>query len=60
MGYLQMTFSFSIMVGPWAGTEVMENFGPVILWLGTFLFCFISSIMFIRLRDKSHKAVRPI
>jgi MFS family permease len=57
MGYLQMTFSFSIMVGPWAGTEVMENFGPVILWSGTFIFCLMSSIMFFILKEKTSKTI---
>ena len=46
MGFLQMTFSLSLMVGPWAGTEILENFGTQVLWIGTFIFCLFTVAMF--------------
>lgn len=46
MGYFQMSFSLAFMAGPWAGTYVLEKFGPVTLWIGAFLFAFISAFMF--------------
>jgi MFS family permease len=48
MGYFQMTFSFSLMLGPWLGNEVLDNFGPIVLWLGTFVFCLITSFMILK------------
>jgi predicted MFS family arabinose efflux permease len=46
MGYLQMTFSLALMIGPWLGAVVLENFGSVILWIGTFIFSVISACLF--------------
>jgi len=45
MGYFQMTFSFSLMIGPWLGNEVLDIFGPVTLWFGAFVFALITSFM---------------
>ncbi len=53
MGYFQMTFSLSIMIGPWLGAEVLENFGHVILWAGAFVFCLITSGMFLMFKRKT-------
>ena len=57
MGFLQMTFSLSVMIGPWAGTEVLENFGAQTLWIGTFIFCLVTVVMFILSRKKTLKTV---
>lgn len=51
MGYFQMTFSLSFMVGPWLGTVVYEQFGSVILWIGCFVFGLISALMMTRLKN---------
>jgi len=48
MGYFQMTFSLSLMLGPWLGNEVLDNFGPIVLWLGTLVFCLITSFMILK------------
>ena len=53
MGYFQMTFSFSLMVGPWLGTLVLEHFGSTILWGGSFLSGLLSVIAFILLNKHS-------
>lgn len=47
MGYLQMTFSLALMLGPWLGGEVLETYGSTMLWIGAFIFSAISSVMFI-------------
>lgn len=51
MGYFQMTFSFAFMIGPWMGTEVLENFGSFTLWVGCFVFGLISALMMLNLKD---------
>ncbi len=50
MGYLQMTFSLSFLLGPWLGTIVLGNFGSVILWISAFFSAFLSSLLMLRLR----------
>jgi MFS family permease len=52
MGYFQMTFSTSLILGPLLGTKVLEDFGSVILWGGTFAFGIISALMMIKLRGQ--------
>lgn len=36
MGLLQMMFSIAFVIGPWAGTTIMAEYGSTILWIGTF------------------------
>lgn len=50
MGYFQMSFSFSFMVGPWLGAEALELFGPFYLWLGCLAFGLISAVMMLRVK----------
>lgn len=50
MGYFQMTFSFSLMVGPWIGTEVLETYGSQVTWAGCFVFAMITSLLMLKLR----------
>lgn len=49
MGLYTMTFSLAFAVGPWLGTVVMEQFGPQMLWGGTFLCGCVSALMMSRL-----------
>ncbi|GBD86445.1 tetracycline resistance protein, class B [bacterium BMS3Abin03] len=51
MGYFQMTFSFAFIIGPWMGTEVLENFGSFTLWVGCLVFGLISALMMLNLKD---------
>lgn len=37
MGLYTMGFSVALAIGPWLGTEVMENFGSAAVWIGAFL-----------------------
>lgn len=55
MGYFQMTFSFSMMLGPWLGTIVLDNFGSTILWIGAFAFGLASALAFSRSSKKELK-----
>lgn len=50
MGYYQMTFSFSLMLGPWLGTLLLQNFGSRVLWFSCFFVGMISVALFIRMR----------
>ena len=52
MGYYQMTFSFSFMIGPWLGAEVLESLGSFILWTGCFVLGAISAVMMLILKSK--------
>ena len=52
MGYFQMSFSFSFMVGPWMGTQALELFGPFYLWTGCLVFGLISAVMMLKLKIK--------
>lgn len=51
MGYFQVTFSFSLMVGPWLGTIVLDKFGASALWISTFVLSLISAAAFLRIRN---------
>lgn len=53
MGYFQMSFSFSLMAGPWLGTLVYSHFGSTILWELAFVFGIISTILFLFLKIES-------
>ncbi|MHB8906741.1 MAG: MDR family MFS transporter [Melioribacteraceae bacterium] len=55
MGYFQVTFSFSLMVGPWLGALVLDHFSSTILWSGAFVLGIISTILFLRLNNRSAK-----
>ena len=52
MGYFQVSFSFSFMVGPWLGAEMLEQFGPFSLWIGCFVLGLISTLMMLKLREE--------
>lgn len=52
MGYYQMTFSFSMMFGPWIGAVVIDNLGATFLWSGTFFVALISFAMFYSMNKK--------
>lgn len=51
MGYFQMSFSFSFMVGPWLGAEMLEQFGSFSLWIGCFVLGLISTLMMLKLKE---------
>jgi predicted MFS family arabinose efflux permease len=36
-GAYSSTFSLALLIGPWAGTAVLERFGGTTLWLGAFI-----------------------
>ncbi len=52
MGYYQMTFSFSLMFGPWFGTLLLQNYGSKILWFTCFGVGMISVLLFNIMRKK--------
>ncbi len=60
MGYFQMTFSFSLMVGPWLGALVLDYFNSSVLWGGSFVFGAISTISFLLLNKYSVKKTAAI
>lgn len=53
MGYFQMTFSFSLMVGPWIGALVLDYLGSTVLCKGSFVLGVISTISFLLLNKYS-------
>ncbi len=52
MGYFQMAFSFSFMVGPLVGNRVFETLGSFPLWIGCFALGLISALMMLKLKTK--------
>ena len=50
MGYFQMSFSFSFMVGPWLGAFALEHFGSFNLWIGCLIFGLISAVVMLVLK----------
>jgi MFS family permease len=52
MGYFQMTFSFSFMIGPLLGTVILEEFGATVVWTGTFLLGMLTAILMLNLKNK--------
>lgn len=53
MGYFQMTFSFSFMVGPLLGTIIYEDLGATALWTGMFLLGLLTAAMMPKLKSTS-------
>lgn len=53
MGYFQVTFSFSLMVGPWLGSLALDYIGSTILWICAFVMGMISTILFLLLNRSS-------
>ncbi|MGD8306480.1 MAG: MFS transporter [Ignavibacteria bacterium] len=52
MGYFQMTFSASLILGPLFGNKVLDDFGSTILWGGALLLGLISALMMTVLRNR--------
>jgi len=53
MGYFQMTFSFSLMIGPWIGALTLDYFGHNILWSGAFVLGLLSTLLFLLISKRS-------
>ncbi len=51
MGLLQMMFSLSFVIGPWAGTTLMAAYGSTLLWIAMFGVGLIATAMLYRIRD---------
>lgn len=52
MGIYQTAFNLAYTIGPWLGTAILENFGSKTLWIGTFFFGVISSLLMLGLKPK--------
>jgi MFS family permease len=46
MGVLSATFSLALIVGPWAGGAVLDHFGAVPLWAGSFACAALGAAVF--------------
>ena len=55
MGYFQMTFSFSLMFGPWFGTLIFDKFGSTVLWTGAFFFAVTTALSFLFMKNDQQK-----
>lgn len=54
MGLYTMGFSVALAIGPWLGTEILENFGSATVWIGTFLCGCWTTVMVWYLPEKGH------
>lgn len=52
MGYFQMVFSLSLIIAPWMGTSILENYGGIYVWYVSFILGMISAVMFYLLKEK--------
>ncbi len=52
MGIYQTVFNLAYTLGPWLGTAVLQHFGSSTLWICTFIFGVISSMMMLGLKPK--------
>lgn len=50
MGLYAMTFSLAFMIGPWIGTRLLDQLGPMV-WLVALAVGLLSAVMFARVRD---------
>jgi predicted MFS family arabinose efflux permease len=57
MGYYQMTFSLSFILGPWIGLQTYDHGGTNILWGGAFVLGGVSALMMSRISDNATKLV---
>ncbi|MGH9904865.1 MAG: MFS transporter, partial [Pyrinomonadaceae bacterium] len=55
MGLYTMGFSVALAVGPWLGTRLLEDYGPLAVWGGTFGCGCITTVMMWFLREKEHR-----
>lgn len=53
MGIYQTIFNLSFTFGPWIGTAVLEHYGSFTLWISTFVFAVISSLMMLKLKPRT-------
>lgn len=51
MGYYTMAWGIAFSFGPGLGTLVLDRFGPLPCWLGTFAFCAAGGLIMGRLGD---------
>ena len=52
MGLYTMGFSVALAIGPWLGTEILENFGSSAVWIGAFLCSCITAVGIWSVRPK--------
>lgn len=50
LGIYTMGISLGFVLGPWAGTVVFDKLGAQTLWLGTFVFGLIATLLFARIK----------
>lgn len=55
MGLYTMGFSVALAVGPWLGTRLLEDYGPLAVWGGTFGCGCITTVMMWFLREQPHR-----
>jgi len=53
MGLYSMSWGLAFAIGPWLGTFVLEQFGRVTLWGGTFVVAALASIAMGRMRPQA-------
>jgi len=54
MGISQMSFGLAFMLGPWAGTAILDRFGAKTVWGATFLCGRLAAALLARLPEPRH------
>ena len=52
MGLFTMAFGAALVLGPWAGTVVLDRFGGAVLWGGCLVLGMVSAVLMARLRSR--------
>ncbi len=56
MGLTQMTMGIAFMVGPWAGTVLLQRLGARAVWLATLVLGLLAAALLSRLREPAREA----
>ncbi len=56
MGLYTVALNLTVILGPWAGTALLDHAGPTNLWLACFAAGLLSAVMLWRVRDRASVA----
>jgi predicted MFS family arabinose efflux permease len=54
MGLSQMVMGLAFLVGPWAGTSVLQHFGGRVVWLATLCLSLAAAALIARMEEPAH------
>lgn len=55
MGFSQMVMGLAFLLGPWAGTAVLQHFGGRLVWAGAFGLSIVAAALISRMKEPVHQ-----